>query len=142
VIVAGPGPAELADSLSMAFPVLLEALSPVERAVFMLREVLGYGYPDVARIAGKTEVNCRQIFVCARHRIAAGAQARDSAQPPARQAEGDYDRLASPFTYDGAVRMPYVNAGAAGPDEIRAWGERAQALVDYFVQTTPGHDPA
>jgi hypothetical protein len=38
--------------------------------------------------------------------------------------------------------MPYVNAEAAGPDEIRAWGERAQALVDYFVQTTPGHDPA
>jgi RNA polymerase sigma-70 factor (ECF subfamily) len=48
----GPGPAEhaeLADSLSMAFLVLLEALSPVERAVFMLREVFGYGYPDVAR---------------------------------------------------------------------------------------------
>jgi RNA polymerase sigma factor (sigma-70 family) len=61
----GPGPAEhaeLADSLSMAFLVLLEALSPVERAVFMLREVFGYGYPDVARITGKTEVNCRQIF--------------------------------------------------------------------------------
>ncbi|HEX6678583.1 MAG TPA: NAD-dependent epimerase/dehydratase family protein [Actinomycetes bacterium] len=49
----GPGPAEhaeLADSLSMAFLVLLEALSPVERAVFMLREVFEYGYPDVARI--------------------------------------------------------------------------------------------
>jgi Sigma-70, region 4 len=46
----------------MAFLVLLEALSPVERAVFMLREVFGYGYPDVARITGKTEVNCRQIF--------------------------------------------------------------------------------
>ena len=54
-----PGPAEhaeLADSLSMAFLVLLEALSPVERAVFMLREVFGYSYPDVARITGKTEV--------------------------------------------------------------------------------------
>jgi len=86
-----PGPAEhaeLADSLSMAFLVLLEALSPVERAVFMLREVFGYGYPDVARITGKTEVNCRQIFVRARQRIAAGARARDSAPPPARRAEG------------------------------------------------------
>jgi RNA polymerase sigma-70 factor (ECF subfamily) len=74
-----PGPAEhaeLADSLSMAFLVLLEALSPVERAVFMLREVFGYGYPDVARITGKTEVNCRQIFARARQRIAAGRQAR------------------------------------------------------------------
>src|SRR5262249_54036391 len=87
-----PGPvehAELADSLSMAFLVLLEALSPVERAVFMLREVFGYGYRDVARITGKTEVNCRQIFARARQRIAAGGQARDSALPSARRAGGE-----------------------------------------------------
>jgi RNA polymerase sigma factor (sigma-70 family) len=87
-----PGPAEhaeLADSLSMAFLVLLEALSPVERAVFMLREVFGYGYREVARITGKTEVNCRQIFARARQRIAAGGQERDIAPPPARRAEGE-----------------------------------------------------
>jgi RNA polymerase sigma-70 factor (ECF subfamily) len=87
-----PGPAEhaeLADSLSMAFLVLLEALSPVERAVFMLREVFGYGYPDVARSTGKTEVNCRQIFARARQRIAAGGPARDSMPPAARRAEGE-----------------------------------------------------
>ncbi len=93
VVPAGePGPAEhaeLADSLSMAFLVLLEALSPVERAVFMLREVFGYGYPDVARTIGKTEVNCRQIFARARHRISAGVQAPDAAPPPARRAEGE-----------------------------------------------------
>ena len=92
VPAAGPGPAEhaeLADSLSMAFLVLLEALSPVERAVFMLREVFGYGYPDVARITGKTEVNCRQIFARARQRIAAGGQAHHSAPSPARRAEGE-----------------------------------------------------
>jgi RNA polymerase sigma-70 factor (TIGR02957 family) len=82
--------AELADSLSMAFLVLLEALTPVERAVFMLREVFGYGYPDVARVTGKTEVNCRQIFARARQRIAAGGQARDIIVPrPARRAEGE-----------------------------------------------------
>ncbi len=92
VPVDGTGPAEhaeLADSLSMAFLVLLEALSPVERAVFMLREVFGYGYPDVARITGKTEVNCRQIFARARQRIAAGVQAPGSAPSPARRAEGE-----------------------------------------------------
>ena len=76
IVLAGePGPAEhaeLADSLSMAFLVLLEALSPVERAVFMLREVFGYGYPDVARITGKTEVNCRQIFARRFFEVAAG----------------------------------------------------------------------
>ena len=91
----GPGPAEhaeLADSLSMAFLVMLEELSPVERAVFMLREVFGYRYPDVARITGKTEVNCRQIFARARHRISAGAQARDTApvgERGERRAEGE-----------------------------------------------------
>jgi RNA polymerase sigma-70 factor (ECF subfamily) len=90
--LSGSGPAEhaeLADSLSMAFLVLLEALSPVERAVFMLREVFGYGYPDVARITGKTEVNCRQIFARARQRIAAGAPVSDAAPSPARRAEGE-----------------------------------------------------
>ena len=93
VVPAGaPGPAEhaeLADSLSMAFLVLLETLSPVERAVFMLREVFGYDYPAVARVTGKTEVNCRQIFARARQRIAAGAQADGAGPAPAQRAEGE-----------------------------------------------------
>jgi RNA polymerase sigma-70 factor (ECF subfamily) len=72
----------------MAFLVLLEALSPVERAVFMLREVFGYDYPAVARITGKTEVNCRQIFTRARQHIAAG-QAGGGVPAAARRAEGE-----------------------------------------------------
>jgi RNA polymerase sigma-70 factor (TIGR02957 family) len=70
-----PGPAELAetsDSLSMAFLVLLESLSPPERAVFLLREVFGYGYPEIAEITGKTEVACRQVFARARRHIDEG----------------------------------------------------------------------
>jgi RNA polymerase sigma factor (sigma-70 family) len=92
VTADAPGPAEhaeLADSLTMAFLVLLEALPPVERAVFMLREAFGYGYSDIAGITGKTEVNCRQIFTRARQRIAAGGQACDSGPSPARRAEGE-----------------------------------------------------
>jgi RNA polymerase sigma-70 factor (TIGR02957 family) len=93
VVPAGePGPAEhaeLADSLSMAFLVMLEELSPVERAVFMLREVFGYGYPDVARITGKSEVNCRQIFARARQRVTPVATGRDSAPTVQRRAEGE-----------------------------------------------------
>ena len=53
-----PDPAELAetsDSLSMAFLVLLESLAPAERAVFLLREVFGYDYREIADITGKTE---------------------------------------------------------------------------------------
>ena len=70
-----PGPAELAetsDSLSMAFLVLLESLSPPERAVFLLREVFRYAYPEIAEVTGKTEAACRQIFARARRRIDEG----------------------------------------------------------------------
>src|SRR5271156_5507931 len=70
-----PGPAELAetsDSLSMAFLVLLESLSPPERAVFLLREVFGYPYPEIAEATGKSESACRQIFARARGRIDEG----------------------------------------------------------------------
>src|SRR5215471_17100715 len=114
-----PGPAEhaeLADSLSMAFLVLLEALSPVERAVFMLREVFGYGYPDVARITGKTEVNCRQIFARARQRIAAGGQVLDSAPPPARRAEGE--ELARRFFEAAAGGDMDALLGMLAPDVV------------------------
>ena len=61
--------AETADSLSMAFLVLLESLSPVERAVFLLREVFGFGYDEVARMVHKSEDNCRQIAARARRHV-------------------------------------------------------------------------
>ena len=55
----------------------------------------------------------------------------------------DWDRLASLFTHDGAVRIPHINAEAVSREEIRAGIERLQAPLDYFVQThAPGHDPA
>jgi RNA polymerase sigma-70 factor (ECF subfamily) len=54
--------AEMADSLSLAFLHLLEKLSPVERAVFLLREVFDYPYEEVGRIVGKSEANARQIL--------------------------------------------------------------------------------
>jgi RNA polymerase sigma-70 factor (TIGR02957 family) len=108
--------AELADSLSMAFLVLLETLSPVERAVFMLREVFGYGYPEVARITGKTEVNCRQVFARARQRIAAGGQAGDSAPPPARLAEGE--ELARRFFEAAAGGDMDALLGMLAPDVV------------------------
>jgi len=64
--------AETSDSLSMAFLVLLESLAPAERAVFLLREVFGYDYSEIAGITGKTEAACRQTFARARRRIDEG----------------------------------------------------------------------
>jgi RNA polymerase sigma-70 factor (ECF subfamily) len=59
----------MADSLSMAFMILLESLTPTERACFLLREVFDYEYEEIARIVGKTEDNCRQMVRRARLHI-------------------------------------------------------------------------
>jgi RNA polymerase sigma-70 factor (TIGR02957 family) len=84
-IVADPEPgpaerAEMSDSLSMAFLVLLESLAPTERAVFLLREVFGYGYEEIAQSVGKSEANCRQILTRARRRIDEGKPRFDASR--------------------------------------------------------------
>ena len=53
--------AELADSLSLAFLVVLESLSPLERAAYLLRKAFDYEYAEIAGILGKSEANCRQL---------------------------------------------------------------------------------
>jgi RNA polymerase sigma-70 factor, ECF subfamily len=63
--------AETADSLSLAFLVLLESLGPVERAVFLLRDVFDYSYDEIAAVVGKSPDNCRQIAVRARRQVEA-----------------------------------------------------------------------
>jgi RNA polymerase sigma-70 factor (ECF subfamily) len=71
---AEPGPAsraELADSLSQAMLVLLERLSPVERAAYLLREVFGYEYAEIAGIIERSEVNSRQLVTRARKHLEA-----------------------------------------------------------------------
>jgi RNA polymerase sigma-70 factor (TIGR02957 family) len=88
-----PDPAELAetsDSLSMAFLVLLESLAPAERAVFLLREVFGYGYGEIAEALGKTEAACRQIFTRARRRI-------DDGRPRFETSRAEGEELTSLF---------------------------------------------
>lgn len=60
------------ESLSMAFLLLLEKLTPAERAAFLLHEVFDYDYPEVAKILDKSEINCRQLMRRARQRITEG----------------------------------------------------------------------
>jgi RNA polymerase sigma-70 factor (ECF subfamily) len=80
----------LADSLSVAFLVLLESLSPVERAVFLLHDVFEMDYPEVAGIVGKSEVNCRQIAARARQQL-------EDKRPRFRPGPEDQERLAARF---------------------------------------------
>jgi RNA polymerase sigma-70 factor (ECF subfamily) len=68
-----PGPERsvaLAESVTLAFMVLLETLSPEERAVFLLREVFDHEYDEIAAMLDTTPANCRQLFHRARARIA------------------------------------------------------------------------
>jgi RNA polymerase sigma-70 factor (ECF subfamily) len=60
---------ELQESLSMAFLLLLERLTPVERAAFLLHDVFGYGYDELARVVSKSESSCRQIVHRARRHV-------------------------------------------------------------------------
>jgi RNA polymerase sigma-70 factor (ECF subfamily) len=73
--------AELSDSLTVAFMLLLDSLGPVERAVFLLREVFDYDYAAIAAIVGKSEANCRQIVRRAKTQLQAGPK------PPAPPTE-------------------------------------------------------
>jgi RNA polymerase sigma-70 factor (ECF subfamily) len=82
--------AETADSLSMAFLVLLESLTPVERAVFLLREVFDYGYGEIARIVERAEDNCRQLYVRARRHV-------DEGRPRFEASRQQRDELARRF---------------------------------------------
>ena len=63
---------ELADSVSMAALLLLERLSPLERAVFLLRDVFAFGFDEVAAAVGRSEAACRQLLVRARRHMEAG----------------------------------------------------------------------
>jgi RNA polymerase sigma-70 factor (ECF subfamily) len=91
--------AENADSLSMAFLLLLERLSPVERAVFLLHDVFDYGYDEVAGIVGKSEANTRQLAVRARRHV-------EENRPRFEASRAERDRLADRFfaaVEDGSV---------------------------------------
>ena len=112
---------EHADSLSLAFLVLLEQLNPVERAVFLLRDVFGYGYDELAGILGKSEENCRQLASRARRhidgqkpRFEASRQERErlAARFFAAVGDGDVDALAEMLAADVVV---YGDGGGKGP---------------------------
>ena len=91
----------LADDLSTAFLLMLERLSPAERAVFLLRESFDMGYADIARVVDRSEANCRQIARRARQRLHDAGRAR-----PADPEE--HDRLLDRFL--GATREGDVDA--------------------------------
>ena len=76
--------AALADTLSLAFLVVLERLNPIERAIFLLHDVFGYDFAEIAPIVGKSAPNCRQLARRARDHVAAN-RPRFAPDPLARE---------------------------------------------------------
>jgi RNA polymerase sigma-70 factor (ECF subfamily) len=127
----------------MAFLVLLESLNPVERAVFLLREVFGYGYDEIAEIVERTPDNCRQLAVRARRSV----QERRPRYEPSRQQrdalashffaacrEGDLDALKQllaedvSFHGDGGGKVPAVARVVSGGDKV------ARLMLSFLAQ--------
>jgi RNA polymerase sigma-70 factor, ECF subfamily len=117
----GARDAERADSLSMAFLLLLERLSPVERAVFLLHEVFDYDYREIAAIVERSEDNCRQLAVRARRhievhkpRFEASRAAREQLASRFLEAvgEGDFGALIDLLAADVVV---YGDGGGKAP---------------------------
>jgi RNA polymerase sigma-70 factor, ECF subfamily len=82
--------AELADSLSMAFLVLLESLTPLERAAFLLREVFGYEYAELSRTLERDEAACRQLVSRARGHVDAGRPRFDASRAESERLTGEF----------------------------------------------------
>lgn len=95
----------LEESLSMAFLVLLESLTPVERAVFLLREVFDYDYAEVARIVGKEEANCRQISHRARASVAARRPRFERSPEDEKRLTAEFLQACSAGDMDGLVAL-------------------------------------
>ena len=123
----------LADSLSMAFLVLLERLTPTERAVFLLHDVFAYDYAEIAPIVDKSVAHCRQLARRARAHVAAG-RPRFEASPERRErltqaflaacAEGDLPALLATLAddvtlwSDGGGKVAAARRPVHGADKV------------------------
>jgi RNA polymerase sigma-70 factor, ECF subfamily len=117
--------AERHEAISLAFLVLLEQLNPTERAVFLLREVFEYPYPDVAAMLGLSEANCRQVLHRAKEQIAV-RRTRFSSSPAEQQQlveqflaateRGDIEGLAQLLAEDAVF---WADSGGKAPAPLR-----------------------
>jgi RNA polymerase sigma-70 factor (ECF subfamily) len=125
--------------LDAAFSVVLKCLSPMERAVFLLREVFECDYSEVSRIVEKSEDNCRQIVSRSREKIA-GRDTRFEVSLEEQEsllrefldatASGDIERLAKSLAGDATLVRDGGNLGAAAPEPIHG----AAGVADFLMQ--------
>ena len=144
--------AELADSVSMAALLLLERLTPLERAVFVLREVFAFPYPEVAAAVGRSEAACRQLAARARRHVDLGrprfdADRRERDELAARffdaLRDGDIDGLREllaadvQMVGDGGGKAPAFARAVVGAENVArvlAMAFPAMAAIDATVE--------
>ena len=103
-----PDPAQAsatADTLSMAFLLVLERLSPVERAVFLLHDVFGYEFAEIATIVGKSADNCRQVAVRARRHVTENRPRFEASRAKREQLADQFVAALSEGDVDGFVNL-------------------------------------
>ena len=134
------------ESLSMAFLVLLERLTPVERAVFLLREVFEYEYAEIAAILGQSEANCRQILRRSRQHVSAlRPRFKVSAQKKSEllerflraTASGDVNQLVAVLAEDAILHTDGGGKAIAVPNLIHGSDAVARAILRSMSKLVP-----
>lgn len=140
------GMLRLDESLSMALLVLLERLTPLERAVFILREVFDYKYADISRVLGQSEANCRQLFHRAREHVGTMRQRFEtSGQEHMALLErfieasrnGDMDALLELLASDVSLHSDGGGKAIAVPNVVHGAIHVARGLVRGMVHVLP-----
>jgi RNA polymerase sigma-70 factor, ECF subfamily len=112
------------ESVSMALLVTLEALGPVERAVFLLHDVFDYGYDEIAEIVGKTRENCRQLAVRARRHVEARRPRYEPSKEQREALAGRFFEAIREGDLDGLVELLARDAVATGDGGGKAAARR------------------
>jgi RNA polymerase sigma factor (sigma-70 family) len=149
----------LDESVNMAFLVLLESMTPAQRVAFILHDVFGFSFDDVARTVGRTPAACRQLASSARRRLRTAQTPTTSAAERARVVSSfrraweakDIDALVGLLdpdavaTADGGGRvLTFLDPIEGGEHVARAWVELARratsrmTLVEHTVNGQPG----
>jgi RNA polymerase sigma-70 factor (TIGR02957 family) len=152
--------AEMADSLSLAFLVLLESLSPEQRAAFLLHDVFDYGFDEVAAIVGKSEANARQLAARARRHVEEGRTRFEASRKQrdelarrffAAARDGDLEGLEALLADDvvlhgdGGGKVPALARAVHGRRRVArtlvAWGRQGARMKARFAPADVNGQP-
>jgi RNA polymerase sigma-70 factor (ECF subfamily) len=134
------------ESLSMAFLVLLERLNPMERAVFLLKEVFEYDHHEISSIVGQTEVYCRQILKRAKQHVSSSRPRFQAAEPVRSKLlasflkateTGEMSGLLSLLTEDVVLRSDGGGKAVAVPNAVYGAGRVSTGILGGLARLVP-----